>query len=33
MKEIEKTGMEGTIVPGTEINIKNTFRTLMELMR
>ena len=33
MREIEKTGMEGTIVSGTEANIKNTFRTLMELMR
>jgi len=33
MKEIKRTGMEGTIVQGTESNIKNTYRTLMELMR
>jgi len=33
MEEIQRTGMSGTIKPGTEANIKNTFRTLMELMR
>ena len=33
MEEIQRTGMSGTIKPGTEANIKNTFRILMELMR
>tara|TARA_R110002110_G_scaffold323279_2_gene535599 strand:+ start:6967 stop:7563 length:597 start_codon:yes stop_codon:yes gene_type:complete len=33
MEEIQRTGMSGTIKPGTEANIKNTFRTLMELIR
>ena len=32
MKEIQRTGMSGTIKPGTEANVKNTFRTLMELL-
>ena len=32
MKEIQRTGMSGTIKPGTEANVKNTYRTLMELI-
>ena len=32
MKEIQRTGMSGTIKPGTEANVKNTYRTLMELL-
>ena len=33
MEEIQSTGMSGTIKPGTESNIKNTYRTLLELIR
>ena len=33
MEEIERTGMSGTIHQGTEANIKNTFRALMDLIK